>query len=104
MLWKTNELVANTTEAAVEKYIPVVNIDGNKVKVQVGSTLHPMIPEHYIAWIYVVTNEGIERKNLDRNGETVAEFALNDNENFIFLVVKTTYLHLKQIVYSIYID
>ena len=99
-----NELVANTTEAAVEKHIPVVNIDGNKVKVQVGSTLHPMIPEHHIAWIYVVTNEGIERKNLDRNGVTVAEFALNDNENFIFLVVKTTYLHLKQIVYSIYID
>ena len=33
-----NDLVANTTEAAVEKHIPVVNIDGNKVKVQVGST------------------------------------------------------------------
>lgn len=52
-----NELVANTTEAAVEKHIPVVNIDGNKVKVQVGSTLHPMIPEYYIAWIYVVTKK-----------------------------------------------
>ncbi len=53
-----NGLVANTVEASVEKHVPVVSIDNNKVKVQVGSTLHPMIQEHHISWIYLLTTQG----------------------------------------------
>ncbi len=62
-----NELVANTTEASVEKHIPVLNINENKVKVQVGSTLHPMIQEHHISWIYLLTTQGVQRKHLNVN-------------------------------------
>ena len=36
------ELTANTTDAAVEKHVPVVRVDGANVHVEVGSTLHPM--------------------------------------------------------------
>ena len=36
------ELTANTTDAAVEKHVPVVTVDGSNVHVEVGSTLHPM--------------------------------------------------------------
>lgn len=36
------ELVANTTDAATEKHVPVVEIDGNLVTVSVGSVTHPM--------------------------------------------------------------
>ena len=50
---KMSELKANTTDGAVEKHVPVVNIDGNKVEVVVGSTLHPMVEAHYIQWIYL---------------------------------------------------
>ena len=78
-----NELVGNTTEASQEKHIPVVNVDGNKVKVQVGSVLHPMTEEHHISWIYLVTTQGIQRKPLDIEGDPIAEFALNEGEKLL---------------------
>ena len=41
-------LVANTTDAATEKHVPVVTIDGNRVHVSVGDVAHPMTAEHSI--------------------------------------------------------
>ncbi len=49
------ELKPNTVDAAQEKHVPVVTVSGNKVTVQVGSVLHPMLPEHYIMWVYLQT-------------------------------------------------
>jgi superoxide reductase len=47
-----NLLKANTTDAATEKHVPVINkkVTGcaDAYQVQVGSTLHPMLPEHFI--------------------------------------------------------
>ena len=45
------EIVANTQEAALEKHIPVFEVKDNVVYVEVGSTLHPMLDNHYIEWI-----------------------------------------------------
>lgn len=45
------EMVANTTDAATEKHVPVVTVDGNQVTVSVGSVTHPMEEKHYIQWI-----------------------------------------------------
>ena len=42
--WK--ELIAGSTDAAQEKHVPVVSVDGNSVKVDVGSVAHPMTEEH----------------------------------------------------------
>ena len=47
------EMVANTTDAATEKHVPVVTVDGNQVTVSVGSVTHPMEEKHYIQWITV---------------------------------------------------
>lgn len=80
---KMDELVANTTEASVEKHIPVVNIDGNKVKVQVGSALHPMTQEHHISWIYFLTTQGIQRKSLSINNDPIAEIALAEEDQVL---------------------
>ena len=56
------ELSANSTEAAFEKHIPVIEINGDTVTVKVGSVAHPMLPEHYIMWVYVQTEaEGFYR-------------------------------------------
>ena len=77
------ELVANTEEAAYEKHIPEVTIEGNKVDVVVGSVIHPMTPEHHIAWIYLETNQGRHRKCLDVEGEPRACFRLCDGEEVI---------------------
>lgn len=49
------KLEEKTADAATEKHVPVVEkVDGG-VKVAVGSTLHPMVEDHYIEWIEVRT-------------------------------------------------
>ena len=63
------KLVANSTDAAKEKHIPVVTQEGGKVKVTVGSILHPMLPEHHIEWIAVAAGEKIEFKFLKSGDE-----------------------------------
>ena len=44
-------LEANTTDAAQEKHVPVLEKVGNGWKVSVGSVSHPMADDHYIEWI-----------------------------------------------------
>jgi len=61
---KMNELVPGTTDASVEKHVPVWKVEGNKVTVDIGSVEHPMIPEHYIEWVSVETKQGTQRKAL----------------------------------------
>lgn len=56
---KMDELIPNTVDASGEKHVPVVTmLDGNRLKVDVGSVAHPMQPEHHIAFIYVETENG----------------------------------------------
>lgn len=49
-------LEAGVTDAAVEKHVPVVTVEGNLVKVHVGGVTHPMTAEHLIQWVAVVTD------------------------------------------------
>ena len=69
-------LTANSIEAATEKHIPVVEVEGNKVKVTVGEVLHPMEEAHYIEWIYLETTKGMKRVNLKPGESPIAFFAL----------------------------
>ncbi len=73
-------LVPNTVDAANEKHVPVVSVEGSIVKVKVGSTEHPMLPEHSIQWIYLETKQGGQRKNLKPGEKPEAVFALQDDE------------------------
>lgn len=68
-------LVANSTDAAKEKHVPVVTKEGGKIKVAVGSTLHPMLAEHYIEWIALVAGDKVELVYLKPGEEPKAEFA-----------------------------
>ena len=77
---KMTEFSPNTTDAALEKHVPVVEVNGNTVKVTVGSTLHPMTEEHHIAFIYLETDKGVQKKYLDHTGEPAAVFALAEGE------------------------
>ena len=61
---KMTKLVAGTTEASLEKHIPVYTVENNKVHVVVGSVEHPMVPEHYIEWVSIQTKFGNQRKAL----------------------------------------
>lgn len=48
-------LEAGVTDAATEKHVPVVTVEGNLVKVEVGAVAHPMVEEHFIQWVAVET-------------------------------------------------
>ncbi len=74
------ELVPGTVEASLEKHIPVAEVEGNTVKVTVGSVLHPMIEEHSILWVYLETDKGGQRKNLEVGKDPVVTFALADEK------------------------
>lgn len=75
-----SELIPGTTDAAVEKHVPVITTEGNKVTVTVGSVAHPMAEEHFIQWILLRTDKGNQRKLLKPGEEPKAEFMLLDGE------------------------
>ncbi len=50
-------LEENTTEAAYEKHIPVVEKTAEGYQVKVGSTAHPMEEKHYIEWIELLVDD-----------------------------------------------
>ena len=78
-----NELVPKTADSAVEKHVPVVEVEGNLVKVTVGSTLHPMAEEHFIQWIALETEQGNQRKTLKPGQEPTVTFALTPGDKVV---------------------
>lgn len=77
------ELKANTTDAAVEKHVPVVEKNGNSVEVKVGSVVHPMEEKHYIEWIALETKNTAQFKMLKPGDEPKAVFALSDSDEAV---------------------
>lgn len=76
------EMVAiteNTTDAAVEKHVPVISRDGQKVIVHVGCVDHPMIDVHYIEWIALETAAGVQIKFLRPQDAPQAIFYLPED-------------------------
>ena len=59
---KMTELIPGTTDAAVEKHVPVIQAEGAQVTVTVGSVEHPMLPEHYISMIAAVDGDTVTMK------------------------------------------
>lgn len=54
-------LSPNTTDAAQEKHVPVIERSGSAVTVKVGSAMHPMSPEHYIQWVALAQGNKTQR-------------------------------------------
>ena len=62
---KMDRLVPNITEASGEKHIPAVSVHSDYVEVNVGSVNHPMVEEHWIEWVQLLTDKGSARKYLN---------------------------------------
>ena len=77
------ELIPGTTDAAVEKHVPVVEVEGNKVCVTVGSVEHPMIDAHYIQFIVLETSKGVYRADLKPGEAPKACFLLAEGEEVV---------------------
>ncbi len=73
---KMEELVPNTVEASGEKHLPVVTVSDGVARVSVGSVAHPMAEEHFIEWVCLETENGIQRKELRPNEKPEATFAV----------------------------
>ena len=77
------ELVPGTTDAAVEKHVPVYAVEGNTVTVQVGSVEHPMLDVHFIQWVAVESRQGVQIKYLQPGQAPEASFALVDGDELV---------------------
>jgi superoxide reductase len=66
----------NTTDAAVEKHVPVIEAADHGIKVKVGSVPHPMEEVHYIEWIEVLANGKAYRQFLKPGQAPEATFCV----------------------------
>ena len=78
------ELTANTVDAAHEKHVPVITVNGDEVKVAVGSVEHPSLDAHYIEFIVLVTETGMQMKWLKPGMKPEAVFKVTDKPVMAF--------------------
>ena len=69
---------ANTTDGAHEKHVPVISVNGDTVTVSIGSVEHPSLPAHYIEFIVLVTEGGMQMKWLKPGMKPEANFKVTD--------------------------
>jgi superoxide reductase len=70
----------NTTDAATEKHVPVLERSGNTVKVTVGSVAHPMTDDHLIEWIEVAAGSAVHRRYLSAGDAPEATFEVSGDD------------------------
>jgi len=75
------QLKENDKEASQEKHIPIKEISEDKIKITVGSVIHPMEKEHYIEWIEILTDSEVYRKHLEPGEDPKAEFLIDTSQN-----------------------
>lgn len=73
-------MAENSTDAAQEKHVPVVEKKDGGWQVKVGSVDHPMTAEHYIEWIELIAGPKVYRQNLGPTDPPAAFFALDAAE------------------------
>ncbi len=80
---KMKEIVPNTVDAAQEKHIPVVTVEGSKVYVKVGDVAHPMTEDHLIEWVCLHTKQGNQRKPLNSGDAPEVCFSICDGDEVL---------------------
>ena len=69
-----NKMEANTTDASLEKHVPVYEKVEDELLIKVGEIEHPMEKEHYIMWIAQVTQNKTTRVKLYPEQSTETRF------------------------------
>ncbi|MCP4581068.1 MAG: desulfoferrodoxin [candidate division Zixibacteria bacterium] len=69
-------LAENSTDAATEKHVPVVEKTAEGFKVTVGSVAHPMEEKHSIEWIEAIADGKAYRKFLNPGDAPEAVFEI----------------------------
>ena len=66
-----------------ELHIPVLTVRSGTAHVRVGLAPHPMVPEHWIEWIVLETQQGFSVRRLRPGDAPEALFALPDTETAV---------------------
>lgn len=74
------ELKANTTDAAVEKHVPVIKNESGVITLTCGEVLHPMEEAHYIEFMVLETNKNTYINYLKLHDEPISRFNLGEDE------------------------
>lgn len=72
-----------TADQTLEKHVPVIEKTADGIKVTVGSSLHPMMDNHYIEWIEVLKGDVVMRKYLKPGESPSAEFPMEFSDEII---------------------
>ena len=64
----------NTTDASLEKHVPVIEKTAGGIKVSIGSVAHPMEEKHYIEWIELIADAKAYRQFLKPGDKPEAFF------------------------------
>ncbi len=83
-----HELGPKASGEGEAKHVPVVKEEEGLVTVSVGEVPHPMMAEHLIDWVYLLTDKGAQRKTLKPGDIPVVQFHIAPNE-----VVLEVYAH-----------
>ena len=75
-------LKAGVIDASLEKHVPSFKVEGDILKVQIGEVVHPMTPEHYIQFIFVIQRKMAQYKLLEPGEAPEAEFKISADKPF----------------------
>ena len=73
-------LEAKTVDAAKEKHVPAVTVNGSVIEVKVGSVEHPMTDVHFITNIILETDKALHMAYLTPEDKPEAVFAVAEGE------------------------
>jgi len=66
----------NTTDASLEKHVPIIEKTKTGFKVKIGSVPHPMEASHYIQWIEIIADGKSYKEFLKPGMKPEAEFCI----------------------------
>ncbi|OIO00415.1 MAG: desulfoferrodoxin [Elusimicrobia bacterium CG_4_10_14_0_2_um_filter_56_8] len=66
----------NTTDAAKEKHVPVIEKTEKGITVKLGSVPHPMEEKHFIEWIELIADGKVFREFLKPGQPAEADFCV----------------------------
>ncbi|MFV0519810.1 MAG: desulfoferrodoxin family protein [Lachnospirales bacterium] len=76
-------LATNTTDLGHEKHVPIISKNGNTICVEVGIEAHPMMCEHWIQQIVLVTKKTRMIATLNYDDVPKVYFNLNDGDDAV---------------------
>ena len=87
---KANEIIPNNCDGDKNIHVPQIRKIGNFVTITVGKEEHPMVDIHYISFILLETNQGVQYKYLNKNAPPLVDFIVANDEEIVNVYVYCT--------------